>query len=467
MKKRVLIPLTVQFSIRYLIRTGLLQKISEYSEPIIVLLGWDDNTLIHELESLGVCTIIGPDKKASPKYYRLLRQITYWHLQRINTPTTSIDRRRYWKVEPFSLVKVRKWIRDLIYTNLIKIPPYVENLLKKQNELVWSDTNLSEFVSLVEKVHPDAVFCFTPYFLEEELLLRASKYLHIPIATAILSFDNLTTRGLFPVEFDAYFLWNKYNREELFRIYPETKGKTVKIVGAPQFDFYYDKSYLWPEEVWRKRLNLPVGRKVILFSSASSIIVPHEDQWLRQIDQAIEEGKIIENPVVLLRRHPNEPSERWKDLLKSTKNIVFDEPWAPGSHKIGKTNIRREDIEKLMSTLWYSDVHINASSTMAVDGAILDKPQIGPAYDETGKFNRESIEIYLREHYLPITNSGGLVIVKSREELIRAINEAFLFPEKYSQGRKKIVQEICTFMDGRCTDRVSEALREFLFQKES
>ena len=59
--KRILIPLTVQFSVRYVIRTGLIEKIKEYAEPV-VLLGWDDNELTKELESKGILTLQMPFK---------------------------------------------------------------------------------------------------------------------------------------------------------------------------------------------------------------------------------------------------------------------------------------------------------------------------------------------------------------------------------------------------------------------
>jgi len=460
-KPRLLIPITIQFSVRYLIRTGLLERIQEYAKPVIVL-AWEDPELQQELETLGVEVYQAPPKKIGVRYSRLLHQLTQWHLRSINTPTTKIDRRRYRKMNPNTVIKLRRSLRDGLYRIATGFPPYVEYLLKQQERLVWQDTNLHKFVNLIKQIKPDLGFCLTPYFLEEELLLRAAEYYKIPLSTAILSFDNLTTRAYIPVKFDAHFLWNQYNQAELHRIYPEATDSTVVLVGAPQFDFYYQSNYIWSESTWRSKLRLPPDRKVILFGSASKLIAYQEEQWLRHLDEAIEQGNIQDNPVILFRRHPVETFERWNTLKSSAKHIIFDEPWQPGKMNIGKTNISQRDIERLASTLYHCAVHINASSTMTVDGAIFDRPQIGPAYDEEGPYARIAKDIYLREHYLPITHSGGLVIVNSRSELIQVVNNALKNPNRLSDERKKLVREICTFTDGKCTDRVNQALCTFV-----
>ena len=133
----------------------------------------------------------------------------------------------------------------------------------------------------------------------------------------------------------------------------------------------------------------------------------------------------------------------------------------------GRTNIRDADIERLVSSLCHSDVHVSVSSTMTIDGSIFDRPQIGPAYDDRrgGKFDRISYELYLREHYLPITNSRGLDLVKSRAAMIEAVNNALREPSRLAEGRRQLVREICTYADGKCTARVDDALQTFLGQK--
>lgn len=464
-KPRVLIPISIQFSVRYLIRTGLLRLIQAYAEPVVVL-GWQDDDLLAELLAMGIEVFQNPGKQAGVAYYRARNMIDLWHYDRMNSVSTAIDRyrNRLFKT-PFQ--NARKGLRNTYFRLKTSTSGSLEKVKSYELSLLNTDTNFLSFHELLRKIAPDAIFSITPYFFEEELILRAAKEQAIPICTSILSFDNITTKGWMPVLCDRYCLWNKYNKEELFRIYPQTRGKQVTIVGAPQFDFYYDSSYVWDEKEWRKVVGINNNHPVIFFGSTGRVIAPNEGLWLTQLDDAIESKKIVGNPIILFRRHPNDPMSHWAFLLSNCKHVVVDEPWLPGKEIAGKTNITRWDIEKFTSTLKHCIVHINASSTLSIDGAIFDRPQIAPAYDTDKRLDRVAKELYLREHYLPITNSGGLDIVYNRDELINALNQAMLMPEKKQTERIKMVEEIVTFTDGQSTQRVNLALQEFLSELSS
>lgn len=459
-KPRVVLPMVIQFSVRYAVRTGLLERMSEYAQPI-VLLRWPDAELTAELERAGVEVHALPPAEYGVGYSRIKRQLDIWHLKRLQSPSTAIDARRLKRLAPPT---ARSRLRDAFYGINLALPGKPAQLLAKAQKALGQHTNIRVFDALLTSLRADAVLSLTPYFQHEQLLLYAAKQRELPLCASIISFDNVTTRGWIPVIFDAYFLWNRYNEAELRRAYPEAADSTVEIVGAPQFDFYWDSSYLWDESRWRQQLGLPPGRPVILFGAGHYLIVPHEPHWLQQLDDAIQSGEIPGRPLILFRRHPNDPLERWLPVLNRASHIVADEPWASGHANPALTNIRRVDIEKLASTLAYSQVHINASSTMTVDGAIFDRPQIGPTYDDRPRrpYDQLTKELYLREHYLPITNSGGLEMVDGRDEMVAAVRSALDKREQFKDGRKHIVREICSYDDGQCTDRLNRCLRSFV-----
>ena len=461
-KPTILIPLSIQFSVRYLLRTGLLEKIRTIANPVI-LLGWSDAGLQMELEQLGCVVYPLPKAVLNAEFSKLRKKIHIMHFDRISSCSTRIDRRRNNLIQP-RFHRIKTTLRSFIYRMEDAIPGRFENLCQKEEISIHQNTNLSIFDELIMEIRPDFLFSITPYYLDEEFVCRAASSTNAKLSTAILSFDNLTTRPRIPVIFDQYLLWNDYNKQELIRIYPETITKNVIIVGSPQFDFYYDQSYLWDKKVWAQRLGIPENRPVILYAAGPKEIAPFEPQWVIQLDSAIESGEIPGNPIILLRRHPVDPPDRWTIIRQIAKNVIFDDPWAGGKDIMGQINVSRDDIEKLVSTLAYSNVHINASSTMTIDGAIFDKPQIGPAYDDqrTRTLDCAMKELYLREHYLPITNSGGLEIAHSKTELIQLINKAIVNPGRLSVERKNMVREICTFNDGQSTKRVFDSLKKLI-----
>jgi CDP-glycerol glycerophosphotransferase (TagB/SpsB family) len=203
---------------------------------------------------------------------------------------------------------------------------------------------------------------------------------------------------------------------------------------------------------------------VILFAGGPQVLIPNEPIFLSQLDDAIEAGRVPGQPVVVFRRHPGDDQTRWESTLARARHVVVDEPWRLTTGDTATSSAGVDDIERLVSTLAHSDVHISTSSTMTVDGAWFDKPQVGPAYDDApvGARDRQVRDLYLREHWLPIARSGGMVIAPDQAHYIGAVGDGLTRPEEQSAGRRRLVDEIITYTDGRATERVAaEVARTF------
>ena len=472
-KPRLLIPMSIQFSVRYLLRTGLLDYIREVAQPVI-LLGWHDDELENELRENGAEVHSLPEAKMGKSYDRVRSWINLLHKRQLATPSEKIwERRADLTRTPYA--RLRRRARRNISHVIASFPGVPEWVYRREEELWHTDTNAAVAKEQIAELKPDAAFSLTPFLFSEEMALRACVLRGVPVSTSVLSFDNITSRGWIAVPFDSYMVWNRHNASELMRAYPYVSPNQVSVVGAPQFDFYSNPAYCWSEEEWRRNLSLPQDRPVILFGGGYYFCAPHEPRFLQQIDDAIEQGEIPHNPVVLFRNHPVDRIDRWLPVLKQAKHVVYDDPWPKGCIRppdvegrvVGHSNVRTRDIQKLASCLFHSRVHINVASTMAVDGALVDRPQIGPAYDDTPgrKHERTSRDLYLQEHYLPITRSGGLEIVYSRDDLITAIRGALENPSRLSEARQRLVREICTYNDGKATERVAQGVRLFLEQR--
>lgn len=461
-KPRLLTPLSLQFSVRYLLRTGLLARLTEFAQPV-VLLAWDDPELIGELEQVGCEVHRLPGSEWGVSYSRVRSYANESFKRRLASPSSAIRERRadldreLWK-------RVRRRIRGESIRTALGVPGLERWLTRREEELFWSDTNARRVAEQVRLLKVDAAFSLTPFLFDEEMALRVAKRQGVPILTSILSFDNLTTRSWIPFVADRYLLWNRYNAAELRRGYPEAADSQVELVGSPQFDFYYDPSYVWPEEEWLRELGLESGHRWILLGGGYYTCAPHEPQFLAHLDEAICAGHLPSDVRILFRKHPVDPIDRWNPVLEKARNVVYNEPWAVRSEVRGHTNVRRRDIEQLASTLQHCAVHVNVASTMSIDGAIVDRPQVGPAYDANpgGKYHRSSLECYQQEHFLPLLDSGGIDVATGPERLVEAVRLGLDDPSAKSPERGGLVREACTFHDGRATDRVSAQVAAFV-----
>lgn len=460
---RLLVVISFSFSIRFLYRTGMLHQLREFVTPVIVIT-WNEKSLIDELKSDGFEVHLVQESRKGKEYINVRTKIDYWFRQyALKSKSKNIQVKYLDQYLPFRNIVIRT-AREIYNYGKSFIPGYIKKLFLKEQQLLQADTNFTEMLDLVDRLNIDAVFTPTPFHSQEDVLLRAAKARGKKMLTSILSFDNLTKRGWIPVDFDVYMVWNKYNFHEAKRIYPKATNKNnVFVVGAAQFDFYFKKENLLPLQEWKKITGIPeTGKKIILYAGGPKSLFPNEWQYLQHIIEAIDNNEIEESPLILFRCHPIDNVERWKEHVGEHPNLIYDTSWT-GKEKLQLTNISSEDISKLCSTLAYTDVHINLISTMSVDGSAYKKPQIGPCYDDVNPSKQHLLQdMYLQEHFIPIINTGGLLLAKSKRQYIDYINETLRHPENFISKSSRIVEEIITFSDGKSTERTVAAIKDHL-----
>ncbi|HMZ45211.1 MAG TPA: CDP-glycerol glycerophosphotransferase family protein [Chitinophagaceae bacterium] len=457
-KKRLLITISFSFSIRYIVRTGLLEKIKAFAEPVIVLT-WNEEDLIKELRNKGYEVYILPELIRGTAYKDIRKKIDYWFVHfRLKSPTKKNQDKFLKQYNSFKQNFIAQ-SRKLYNIAKMYLPGVQTKMFEKEKKLLISDTNYHQILKWVKPLNINAVFTVTPFHTQEDILLRVCNDLGMKMITSILSFDNITKRGWIPVNYNVYMVWNKYNFNELVRIYKGINKDKIFITGAPQFDFYYNPNFLLTKEEWMKTVGIKdATKKIILYAGGPKSLFPNEPQYLQHINDAINNNEIEGSPIVLFRCHPVDILQRWKDSVGSSNNIVFDSSWT-GEKNLVSTNITEFDIKKLCSTLYYTDVHINLCSTMTVDGSAFNKPQIGPAYDDIAPAKAHLLKgMYWQEHFIPVLKVNGIALANSKQELIELTNKALKHSDMDEQKCKQVVEEIITYANGNSTQRVAAIL---------
>src|SRR5579872_3842321 len=212
-KPRLLIPLSLQFSIRYLVRTGLLAQLTDFVRPVI-LLGWSDETLKNELEQSGSEVHSVAKAQWGADYERSRSAMNSWHRKFYKSCSTPIRERRQ-NIDRPPLVRWKRGLKEAARSIALAVPGGLKRIQYKEASLFWRDTNAREVAQQLRRLKIDAVFSLTPFLTDEEMAARLASLAGVPCSTAILSFDNLTTRPWIPITFDMYLLWNRYNLEQL------------------------------------------------------------------------------------------------------------------------------------------------------------------------------------------------------------------------------------------------------------
>lgn len=463
-RQRVLVPITYGLSVRYLHSTGVLEKLTAVCDPVVGL-GWADDDLTVALQQEGIEVVALPRPELEHSYVRFRQLMAIDHAHRLQSPTTRIKRRRQ-LLEPrspkrFARSELRR-ARDVIE---VRRPGGSRRLADREREAVRSGTNIEEFSHYLKHHRIDAVLSVTPYHDQDALLLWAARALDIPSLTSVISFDNPTTRARMIVRSERVLVWNHHNADQLVRTYPDLTASQVGITGAPQFDLHHDPALVMDDQEWRDHLGIPQDRPVILYGAGAAHLVRNEPDLIRLVDSILPSlGGTT--PFLLVRRHPNQAPEQWTELGQGLEHGAVVDPWAPGSDPM-RSWPTRDDLAVQMSSFAHSAVHVNVCSSMTLDGAVFDRPQIGPTFvPGLGRLGLDAIRsLYKLEHWQPIATSGGLDTPSSPAELRVAIERALEDPGRLASGRAKMVSEVLTYNDGKSSARLVSSVKDFLDER--
>jgi hypothetical protein len=85
--------MSIQFSVRYLLRAGLLDQLREVADPVI-LLAWRDEDLERELKNLGLEVHPMIERRMGKNYDRVRSWMSLWHKRQLNTSSEGVWERR-------------------------------------------------------------------------------------------------------------------------------------------------------------------------------------------------------------------------------------------------------------------------------------------------------------------------------------------------------------------------------------
>src|SRR6266542_5256340 len=156
-KPRLLITISFSFSIRYIVRTGLLNKLKQFCEPVIGIT-WNEEELIQELRRDGFEVHLIPENKREPLYSDVRKKIDFWfdHFC-LKSDSRKIERRYLNQFIPYKQKVIGNFRRWQTIAKLY-LPFYKTKLFKQEQSLLQTATNFHELSSFVDALNIDAVF---------------------------------------------------------------------------------------------------------------------------------------------------------------------------------------------------------------------------------------------------------------------------------------------------------------------
>lgn len=451
-QKTVFIILGFGMDIRNVLKTDIFSMLK--SEPDIRLVIFSplaDEDFKKEYESENVIVEKVPNHRGIITR-RILAIKKYVWIKKTEVLTIKIKKPKLTRI-----VKTRDIILGKILSAIVRNPSRLLKILNRLQLFFFRDKKAKYYF---DKYKPDLVFYTTLYARDLCLEIEAQKR-GIKTVCLIHSWDNPTAKGAFPVVPDKIVVWNEILKEEIAK-HHEYPGKDIYVAGIPQFDIYYDKTRFMTKEQFFKKWGLDLYKKLITYATPMHGQAPFSPDIVNILYNAIKENYFSYPCQLLIRLHPRDFKERYKDF-EGLNGIIIQMPGREADVK-DRWNPTEEDMLTLAETMYYSDVLINVASTIAIDAVTFDTPVVCIGFDgyQEKPYLSSCRRFYDYDHIKNIVATKGVRVAYSREELLEFTNLYMKNPDVDAEGREKIREEQCWRLDGSSGRRIAEFILENL-----
>jgi hypothetical protein len=326
-----------------------------------------------------------------------------------------------------------------------------------------------EATELFCRTRPDVLLTTGPFQFEQPAIAASGLRLGVRTLALIPSWDNISTKRRMLFKYDGYIVWSERQRSELHERYSHTRNRPVYVVGAPQYDVFFQTRFCQSRADFCASQNLDPGRPIIVYAVGSPNFLKGEAYGALALARAIE-GGAIGDVQLLVRPHPiHDHSELDRLFANFGGRIMVQRTAQPGTPVSARSQDERQ-IAEWVNTFRHAAVVVNLSSTVSVDAAICDRPVVNLNFDPSPERSDEQLIKEINDdwtHFSPIAKSGGVWLVNGIDEMLHAVRTYLAKPELHRDGRRWISKYVCEYLDGACGARLAHAVRDFISQNHS
>lgn len=454
------------FAARMLLQTGLIDRLTKTGKSIAIITPDPEDENLQALKNNPLVTIY------DPKITQTIWDDDYgfkrmYYLEDLKSNPVFWEKHLY---SIFYSKSIHPWkrIRPFYYYLIYQLIRFFPGIRARFKRTEGKHLVSRQATALIQQIQPRLVVSTYPINFLEAKFLYAAKQEGMTTLIHLLSWDNITSKGIFPVIPNHFIVWGKVMYQELKEYY-KVKENQVQICGVPHFDHHIKVKQQPGYKSLVKKLSLDSDLPYLFVAMSSPRFAPHEIDIVEWLAKAIHEDVFGKDLQLIVRPHPQNvqgalSDQKWiarLDRLQG-KRVAVDYPQLVQS-KV-RWSMRKSDMDHLSNLLIGCSICINSGSTVSIDALIMDKPVILTSFDGDRQLNywKSARRLVDYTHQKKFVDLGGAKVVSSYSELKESIFKYLLHPEQNAEARQHAINMECHLNDGRATDRVVEAMNNIL-----
>jgi hypothetical protein len=316
------------------------------------------------------------------------------------------------------------------------------------------------FAEAFEARRPDLVFATDVFDPFDAQLLNEARHRGVRTLGMIRSWDNCWSKGLMPVVPDRLLVNSAILKEEAAELH-DVPPERVAVVGLPQFDASVNEPRT-PREAFFRSIGVDPAERLLVFSPAGTILSDTDWQLCDILDRALADGRLPQDLHVFVRNHPHHPADLSR--FAGSPRFTIQNPGRAFDAN-GKNNELAPDEQRFLADLLYhADVVAWVATSLGLDAAVFDKPQVMIDFDgyERKPYEKSVARYRDEDHMLKLVAAGGARRAKTPDDLVEAIKAYLADPTLDREGRARLVAEQLYRVDGKSGERVAREVREAL-----
>ncbi len=462
--KTILVPIkNVKLIHRYFFRSGLVSLLIAGGTRVVLLVRDTERSAYeNEFGKAGVA-VAGMPLPWLPLTYRILTRVAA-HVFR-NPRFISFHFLKYEQgVLPFFQLCLR-----IILTLVFSFSRRAARLAQDfSHRTVLRILRVRRVTEIFDEYKPDAVFLPSLHDADWDItVLAEARRRKIPTAGSVRVWSSLGPGPFLLSHPDILLVGSKFMKEMATRDHFFREDQ-VRVTGFPYFDWFLKKELVLAREDFLRSLGIGSDRRLVLYASSGVFPYEREIRFAEIFEELVKNRLLPENTVMLFRTHPyySGAKDEVREFQSRNFSHVVMAPVVPQNPKhIESPEEDKEDLTRLLNSIYHSSVLLTPGSTVFVEAAIFEKPMIALAFDADTKvsywnsfarrYDGSSFE------YGELVRSGGIRVVKSVADLTDALNCYLSDSSLNAEGRKRLRERFAGPLDGRATERLAQELVSF------